>query len=79
MPTPEREVQPQSPQVQPSAPTVSMKDLLASCAAATAVSTPPGAGRDADEREYEDDAEDDADSAREGGNRVRPAARRDAA
>lgn len=42
MPTPEREVQPQSPQAEPpSASAVSMKDLLASCAAATAVSTPP--------------------------------------
>lgn len=42
MPTPEREVRPQSPQVRPSSVSaVSMKDLLASCAAATAVSTPP--------------------------------------
>ncbi|WP_406392817.1 hypothetical protein [Streptomyces sp. NBC_00887] len=49
MPTPEREVQPQSPQAEPpSASAVSMKDLLASCAAATAVSTPPGG-------EHEDD------------------------
>lgn len=39
MPTPERE-EPQSPQAWPSS-TVSMKDLLASCAAASAVSTPP--------------------------------------
>ncbi|MFD9540624.1 hypothetical protein [Streptomyces sp. NPDC060022] len=49
MPTPEREVQPQSPQAEPpSASAVSMKDLLASCAAATAVSTPPS-------EEHEDD------------------------
>ncbi|WP_424920504.1 hypothetical protein [Streptomyces sp. wa13] len=42
MPAPEREVQPQSSQVEPPAVSaVSMKDLLASCAAATAVSTPP--------------------------------------
>ncbi|MGF1342692.1 hypothetical protein ACQSMD_21650 [Streptomyces flavovirens] len=42
MPTPEREVEPQVPRTDPSAPAaVSMKDLLASCAAATAVSTPP--------------------------------------
>ncbi|MGW2105326.1 hypothetical protein [Streptomyces sp. NPDC001948] len=37
MPTPERDSQPRTQQ--PSA--LSMKDLLASCAAATAVSTPP--------------------------------------
>ncbi|MFI8001973.1 hypothetical protein [Streptomyces sp. NPDC086010] len=42
MPASEREVQPQSPQAEPPSPSaVSMKDLLASCAAATAVSTPP--------------------------------------
>ncbi|MFE7356315.1 hypothetical protein ACFU8Q_24800 [Streptomyces sp. NPDC057543] len=35
MPTPERDPQPQPPSA------LSMKDLLASCAAATAVSTPP--------------------------------------
>ncbi|MEU0128570.1 MULTISPECIES: hypothetical protein [unclassified Streptomyces] len=47
MPAPEREVQPQSPQQEtPPVSAVSMKDLLASCAAATAVSTPP---RDEDE------------------------------
>ncbi|MFC8658529.1 hypothetical protein ACFUCT_25495 [Streptomyces parvus] len=41
MPTPERAARPQ-PRTTPSAPSVlSMKDLLASCAAATAVSTPP--------------------------------------
>ncbi|RPK59940.1 hypothetical protein EES43_17795 [Streptomyces sp. ADI96-02] len=38
MPTPERAARPR-PQSTPSA--LSMKDLLASCAAATAVSTPP--------------------------------------
>ncbi|MFJ2022968.1 hypothetical protein ACIODW_04035 [Streptomyces sp. NPDC087897] len=38
MPTPERAARPQ-PRPTPS--TLSMKDLLASCAAATAVSTPP--------------------------------------
>lgn len=54
MPAPEREVQPQSSQAEPPpASAVSMKDLLASCAAATAVSTPPR-GDHADE----DDAED---------------------
>ncbi|MFQ6852279.1 hypothetical protein AAIB46_15450 [Streptomyces sp. 35M1] len=58
MPTPERAARPQ-PRTTPSAPSVlSMKDLLASCAAATAVSTPPsdttgareasGADRDGD-------------------------------
>ncbi|MFJ4120165.1 hypothetical protein ACIP3U_02415 [[Kitasatospora] papulosa] len=42
MPAPEREVQPQSSPAEPPSPSaVSMKDLLASCAAATAVSTPP--------------------------------------
>ncbi|GAA2941361.1 MULTISPECIES: hypothetical protein [Streptomycetaceae] len=41
MPTPEREVQPQPPQADTPVSAVSMKDLLASCAAATAVSTPP--------------------------------------
>ncbi|MFD6277977.1 hypothetical protein ACFWFI_20765 [Streptomyces sp. NPDC060209] len=53
MPTPERDVEPQSPPVeQPSASTVSMKDLLASCAAASAVSTPPRSERpDADEEQ----------------------------
>ncbi|SBU98718.1 hypothetical protein YW5DRAFT_05989 [Streptomyces sp. Ncost-T6T-1] len=41
MPTPERAPRPQ-PRTTPSAPSaLSMKDLLASCAAATAVSTPP--------------------------------------
>ncbi|MFE7329160.1 hypothetical protein ACFU8W_30095 [Streptomyces sp. NPDC057565] len=37
MPTPEREAQPQPPVTS----AVSMKDLLAACAAANAVSTPP--------------------------------------
>ncbi|GGY74765.1 hypothetical protein [Streptomyces nitrosporeus] len=42
MPTPERDVEERSPWTRPpSASAVSMKDLLASCAAATAVSTPP--------------------------------------
>ncbi|MFJ6849403.1 hypothetical protein ACIQM3_02525 [Streptomyces sp. NPDC091271] len=54
MPGPEREVQPQPSQAEPpSASAVSMKDLLASCAAATAVSTPPR-----DEHTDEGDAED---------------------
>lgn len=54
MPAPEREVQPQSSQAEPpSVSAVSMKDLLASCAAATAVSTPPR-----DEHADEDDTED---------------------
>ncbi|MFE4218474.1 hypothetical protein [Streptomyces sp. NPDC056844] len=58
MPAPEREVQPQSSQAgAPSASGVSMKDLLASCAAATAVSTPPR-----DERAAEDDADDAEDA-----------------
>ncbi|WP_328887542.1 hypothetical protein [Streptomyces sp. NBC_00316] len=41
MPTPEREAQPQPPVTS----AVSMKDLLAACAAATAVSTPPSGER----------------------------------
>ncbi|MFI6058862.1 hypothetical protein [Streptomyces sp. NPDC051286] len=41
MPTPEREAQPQPPETS----AVSMKDLLAACAAATAVSTPPSEER----------------------------------
>ncbi|MFE7750822.1 hypothetical protein [Streptomyces sp. NPDC057428] len=49
MPASEREVQPQSSQAEPpSASAVSMKDLLASCAAATAVSTPPRDGEEQD-------------------------------
>ncbi|KDQ69017.1 hypothetical protein ACIPJG_08590 [Streptomyces halstedii] len=64
MPTPEREVEPQSPPVeQPSASAVSMKDLLASCAAASAVSTPPRRGERPDAEEEPE----------------HPAARRDAA
>ncbi|ATY97650.1 hypothetical protein ACFY9H_03295 [Streptomyces bacillaris] len=39
MPTPERAERP--PRQQPTPSDLSMKDLLASCAAATAVSTPP--------------------------------------
>ncbi|WP_432022183.1 hypothetical protein [Streptomyces parvus] len=38
MPTPERAARPQP---RPTSSALSMKDLLASCAAATAVSTPP--------------------------------------
>ncbi|MEE1742010.1 hypothetical protein [Streptomyces sp. BE147] len=44
MPTSEHEAQPQpsqSPTPRPKPSALSMKDLLASCAAATAVSTPP--------------------------------------
>ncbi|MFI1222809.1 MULTISPECIES: hypothetical protein [unclassified Streptomyces] len=65
MPTPERAARPQ-PRPTPSA--LSMKDLLASCAAATAVSTPPGDTR----REPEEAEGDDARGAV-------PPARRDAA
>ncbi|WP_328905344.1 hypothetical protein OG230_21565 [Streptomyces sp. NBC_00234] len=71
MPTPEREAQPQSPQARPSA-AVSMKDLLASCAAATAVSTPP---RERDEHPGEDGREEGTDREERPG----PPARRDAA
>lgn len=63
MPSPEREVQPQSSRSSqaepPSASAVSMKDLLASCAAATAVSTPP---RD---EPADEDAEADGDRERD--------------
>ncbi|MEU1127803.1 hypothetical protein ABZ371_30535 [Streptomyces sp. NPDC005899] len=53
MPAPEREVRPQSPEAEPPSPSaVSMRDLLASCAAASVVSTPPReAGRHDDGRE----------------------------
>ncbi|MET8937403.1 hypothetical protein ABZ329_00845 [Streptomyces rubiginosohelvolus] len=44
MPTPERATRPQ-----PTPSALSMKDLLASCAAATAVSTPPSGTTDARE------------------------------
>uniref|UniRef100_A0AAU3GTT1 Uncharacterized protein n=1 Tax=Streptomyces sp. NBC_01401 TaxID=2903854 RepID=A0AAU3GTT1_9ACTN len=55
MPVPEREVRPRPSQAeQPSVSAVSMKDLLASCAAATAVSTPPRDDEQADECEAED-------------------------
>lgn len=64
MPAPEREVHPQSQAEPPSASAVSMKDLLASCAAATAVSTPP-----------RDEHADDEDGAGDAG----PEAGRDAA
>ncbi|MEV5674074.1 hypothetical protein [Streptomyces sp. NPDC052179] len=51
MPTPEREERPQSsPSPSTATPSaLSMKDLLASCAAATAVSTPPCAQDEPDE------------------------------
>ncbi|OCC07605.1 hypothetical protein [Streptomyces sp. PTY087I2] len=59
MPTPERAARPQ-PRPTPSAPSVlSMKDLLASCAAATAVSTPPSDTAHA--REASDAADRDGD------------------
>ncbi|MDF6019338.1 hypothetical protein [Streptomyces sp. JH34] len=59
MPAPEREVQPQSSQAEPpSVSAVSMKDLLASCAAATAVSTPPRETEHADADEDVDDTDD---------------------
>lgn len=57
MPTPERAARPQ-PRPTPSA--LSMKDLLASCAAATAVSTPPGDAAEADGRDEESAREDAA-------------------
>ncbi|MBM7437095.1 hypothetical protein [Streptomyces sp. HB132] len=57
MPAPEREVHPQSQAESPSASAVSMKDLLASCAAATAVSTPPR-GEHTGEREPDRDDDD---------------------
>ncbi|WP_069171134.1 hypothetical protein [Streptomyces griseus] len=70
MPAPEREVRPQSPQAEPPSPSaVTMRDLLASCAAATAVSTPP---RDADHQDLDEDG-------REDDGRAHPAAGRDAA
>lgn len=68
MPAPEREAHPQSQAEPPSVSEVSMKDLLASCAAATAVSTPPR-GEHTDEPEDEAEATDD----------MRPAEGRDAA
>ncbi|MEW2631280.1 hypothetical protein AB0903_06390 [Streptomyces sp. NPDC048389] len=40
----------------PSAPAVSMRDLLASCAAASAVSTPPRTIADGDRRDAQRDA-----------------------
>ncbi|MDQ0794502.1 hypothetical protein [Streptomyces sp. B1I3] len=60
MPATEREAQPRSPQAEPPSPSaVSMRDLLASCAAASAVSTPPGEadprGGHGQEDEHEDD------------------------
>jgi hypothetical protein len=41
MPVPEREAQPPSSTSAPEPSSLSMKELLASCAAASAVSTPP--------------------------------------
>ncbi|MEU5720002.1 hypothetical protein AB0G71_30380 [Streptomyces sp. NPDC020403] len=58
MPVPEREARPRSPQAEPPPPSeVTMRDLLASCAAATAVSTPPrdGGHPNLDEDGHEDD------------------------
>lgn len=55
----ERESQPrQQPPVRPQAltPPLSMRDLLASCAAASAVSTPPREERRSEERETRRDA-----------------------
>jgi hypothetical protein len=73
MPAPEREAHPQSQAEPPSVSAVSMKDLLASCAAATAVSTPPR-GEHTDEPEaHTDEAEADATDD------MRPAEGRDAA
>ena len=79
MPTPEREREAR----QPSLSAVSMKDLLASCAAATAVSTPPreeNAEEAADDLDGLDDLEDAGDGTRLGRRTTtRPPARRDAA
>ncbi|MFJ4825075.1 hypothetical protein ACIP5L_17535 [Streptomyces bacillaris] len=57
MPTPERAERP--PRQQPTPSDLSMKDLLASCAAATAVSTPPPSepGAAADGADGDGDAE----------------------
>lgn len=66
MPTPERAARPQ-PRPTPSA--LSMRDLLASCAAATAVSTPPDEARQEPEEAHGGDAR----------GAVAPPARRDAA
>ncbi|WP_433402129.1 hypothetical protein [Streptomyces sp. CA-146814] len=56
MPTPERAEQPRQ---QPTPSDLSMKDLLASCAAATAVSTPPSErdAADGDEETGDENAE----------------------
>ncbi|MFD3971291.1 hypothetical protein [Streptomyces cyaneofuscatus] len=61
MPTPERAEQPRQ---QPTPSTLSMKDLLAAGAAATAVSTPPG---------DPDAADGDEETGREGADRRRAA------
>ncbi|MFJ6610645.1 hypothetical protein ACIQPT_10235 [Streptomyces sp. NPDC091289] len=62
MPTPERAARPQ-PRPTPSAVSMkdlSMKDLLASCAAATAVSTPPSEAAEAADLDEESAHEDAA-------------------
>ncbi|MFF3977654.1 hypothetical protein ACWGNF_05410 [Streptomyces sp. NPDC055808] len=57
MTVPEREAKPSAPQGVPVPFGVSIRDLLASCAAATAVSTPPRASApEADEGEAHQDA-----------------------
>ncbi|MFF1835245.1 hypothetical protein ACFVXE_13705 [Streptomyces sp. NPDC058231] len=68
MPTPEREAKPQPPVTS----AVSMKDLLAACAAATAVSTPPSG-------EQQDSQASQGPQGREGRPEQRPPAQRDAA
>ncbi|MCX5385083.1 hypothetical protein [Streptomyces sp. NBC_00083] len=57
MTVPEREAKPQAPRGVPVPPGVSIHDLLASCAAASAVSTPPRESAPvADEGEVRQDA-----------------------
>ena len=76
MPTPEREREAR----QRSLSAVSMKDLLASCAAATAVSTPPREENAEETAEDFGDLEDSGDGTRLGRHSTtRPPARRDAA
>ncbi|MEV1044625.1 hypothetical protein [Streptomyces sp. NPDC049916] len=55
MPTPQRAEQPRQQPPTPVPSALSMKDLLASCAAASAVSTPPPSGPDAADEEYPPD------------------------
>ncbi|MFJ8309092.1 MULTISPECIES: hypothetical protein [unclassified Streptomyces] len=57
MTVPEREAKPQAPRGVPVPPKVSVHDVLASCAAASAVSTPP---RESAPPAAEDDARKDA-------------------